>query len=191
MRRFLAGLGVLFLLLAGAGGAQAGAAAEYGNLAWTIEPLTLFEGPGSAYDVTGSVDEAVRVRVERCQKLWCQIRTSGDRGWVPLHHLSFGKHPRGPLTGPRLNYASGGPGTVCFYEGHDFTGASLCGKSGFVVRDLLLLDLDNRYSSVAIEGNVSVLVCRDRFFLNYCERVTESGNLQGFLDNNVSSIRVY
>jgi hypothetical protein len=45
---------------------------------------------------------------------------------------------------------------------------------------------------VTIEGNISVLLCRDRFFTNYCERVNESQErLHGFLDNNVSSFHIY
>jgi hypothetical protein len=114
------------------------------------------------------------------------------RGWVPRDSLSFGQEPRGPFTGPRLNYKYGGPGEICLYEGRNYTGAAVCMTSGTYVHDLLLLGTDNRYSSVSIEGNVSVTLCRDRDFASYCRRFNHSTpRLGAFLDNSVSSIRVH
>jgi hypothetical protein len=167
-------------------------ALQTGTPAWTLKALTLMEGPGNAYDVTGEVGAEARVYVDRCSKTWCQIQANGQRGWVDLYALAFGQEARPPLSGPELNLKKGGPGTVCLYEGSNFTGNSLCASSGFVVHDLLLTHEDNRYSSVQIEGNVSVLLCRDRNFKSYCVRVNESqSRLHGFLDNGVSSLRVY
>jgi uncharacterized protein YraI len=187
---------VLFRLAALAGlllacGATA-SAEETGTLAWTISDLTVYEGPGTAYDVLGGVPGKIHVRVDRCTYQWCQIHDASTHGWVWRDDLSFGTEPRGPFTGPILKYKSGGPGTVCLFEGHDYSGASICMHSGAVSRDLLLLHLDNRYSSVTVEGNVSVTLCRDRDFSSYCERVNESQpRLQGFLDNAVSSYWVH
>ena len=60
------------------------------------------------------------------------------------------------------------------------------------MRDLQLYGNNDVYSSVTIEGSASVLLCRDRYFTNYCERVNASQpELQGFLDNNISSVRIY
>lgn len=168
------------------------AAVQTGTPAWTLKPLTLMEGPGNAYDVTGEVEAEARVYVDRCSRQWCQIHSGHQQGWVDLYALAFGQEPRPPLSGPRLDLKKGGPGTICLYEGANFTGDSLCAGSGFVVHDLLLTRKDNRYSSVQIEGNVSVLLCRDRNFKSYCVRVNESqARLHGFLDNGVSSLRVY
>jgi hypothetical protein len=168
------------------------AAVETGTPAWSIAAATLFEGPGAEYDVVGDVDGKVRIYVERCSDRWCRIRAGGAHGWLSEDQVSFGRAPVGPFGGPQLNYKHGGPGTVCFYEGHDYSGASFCGDSGFVVHDLLLYHLDNRFSSVTIEGNVAVMACRDRDFKSYCERIDYSTPaLQGFLDNGVSSLRVY
>lgn len=187
MKQLLAGISALAFMCAGTGVSTA----QSGTPAWSIAPLTLMEGPGNAYDVTGHIDAEVRIHIDRCSKQWCHVHAGGESGWTDLYSIAFGAVARGPLTGPRLEYKSGGPGTVCLYEGRNQTGASFCGGSGFVVRDLLLFDVDNRYSSVSVEGNVSVLLCRDRDFHSYCERVNDSGNLQGFLDNNVSAMRVY
>ena len=167
-------------------------AVQTGTPAWTLKALTLMEGPGNAYDVTGEVGAEVRVYVNRCSKIWCQIQANGQLGWVDLYALGFGQEPKPPLSGPELNLKKGGPGTVCLYEGRNFTGNALCVGTGFVVHDMLLRREDNRYSSVQIEGNVSVLLCRDRHFKSYCVRVNESQErLHGFLDNAVSSMRVY
>lgn len=168
------------------------AQAQTGSPAWAIRTLVLMQGPGAAYDVVGEIPAESRIYVDRCSKLWCRVHAGGAGGWTDLASISFGQHPRGPFTGPRLNYKMGGPGTVCLYEGRNFTGASLCGETGFVVHDLLLLHADNRFSSVAIEGDVSVVLCRDRDFKSYCERINDSeAILHGFLDNNVTSVRVY
>ena len=167
-------------------------ALETGTPAWTISGATLFEGPGSAYDVTGDVGAEERVYVERCQKLWCKVRADTGRGWMSLADLAFGKEPKGPFTGPRLNFNTGNSGTVCLYTGRDYTGMSICGDAGFVVRDFLLYDADNQFASVAIEGDVSVMLCRDRFFQSYCQRISESkATLPAILINSVSSMRVY
>lgn len=188
MRAFKLILAALLL----AAGTLAAQALETGTPAWTTRPVTLLEGPGSAYDAVGDVEGEARIYVERCSKLWCQIRAGSVRGWADMAALSFGQEPKPPLSGPRLDYKSGGPGTVCLYEGHDFTGASVCHGTGFVAPDLLLYHADNAYSSVSIEGNVSVTLCRDRGFKSYCERINDSrSTLPGFLDNAVSSIRIY
>ena len=187
MKHILAALSALALLAFGSV-----AQAQMGSPAWSIRPLVLMQGPGAAYDVVGEIPAETRIYVQRCSKLWCNVRAGHSSGWTDLASISFGQEPRGPFTGPRLNYKAGGPGTVCLYEGRNFTGASICGKSGFVVHDFLLLRADNRFSSVAIEGNVSVVLCRDREFKSYCERINASeASLHGFLDNNVSSMRVY
>ena len=93
--------------------------------------------------------------------------------------------PLGPLTGPRLDYPTGG--TVCFFTGRNFTGESFCASTGTVIRDLLLRGHDNAFASVTV-GGASVTACRDRDFSSYCERIVEDqAALHGFLSRNVSS----
>ena len=167
-------------------------AAETGSPAWTLSDQSIYEGPGTEYNVLGSVPERVRVQVDRCTWRWCLIHGAEVRGWVYRGALTFGKNPNGPLSGPLLGYKSGGPGVVCLYEGRHYSGFAFCKESGAGTRDLLLYELDNVFSSVTIEGNVSVTLCRDRDFTSYCERVNESEPvLDGFLDNNVSSYQVH
>ena len=65
-------------------------------------------------------------------------------------------------------------------------------KSVYVMTDLLLVELDNTFSSVSIEGAASVTACRDRQFKSYCERIIESQPvLHGFLDDGVTSYHVW
>ena len=79
----------------------------------------------------GDVAAETRIYVERCTELWCRVRSGGLRGWADTAALTFGQEPNPPLSGPRLGYKSGGPGTVCLYEGRDFTGASICDCSAW------------------------------------------------------------
>ena len=165
------------------------AAIEVGTPAWLIDGQSLYEGPGVAYDVVGELGDETRIQVDRCTYRWCLLHAEGQRGWASRDNISFGQHPRGPLTGPRLNYGSGA--VVCFYEGRHFSGDYFCAKPGSVVHDLLLRDADNRISSVQVNGG-SVTLCRDRDFSSYCERIVEDqAVIHGFLDNNVSSYRVW
>jgi hypothetical protein len=170
----------------------AAAAVQTGTPAWSIRPLTLYEGPGTRYDVVGGVDGKIRLYVDRCSDRWCQIHVGGSRGWVSEHDLAFGREPVGPLAHAFLDFKGTGPGRVCFYEGRNFSGTPFCGGPGYEVRDLLLEHLDNRFSSVSIEGNVSVIACRDRDLKSYCVRINDSQPvLEGFLDNAVTSFRIY
>lgn len=182
----------IFALLALAALATPAAAAETGTPAWLINGTTLLEGPGTAYQAVGQLGDETRIHVDRCSVLWCNIHAEGVHGWVSLNNISFGQEPRGPLTGPRLNYPAGGPGTVCFYTGDNYSGTAYCNTTGFVVPDLLTYGRDNSFSSVSVEGNVSVTACRDRKFQSYCERIVESQPvLDGFLDDGVSSYRIW
>lgn len=179
----------LVFLLAGSAVASA---VETGTPAWTTNAVTLLEGPGSAYDLGGSIEAKTRIRVDRCQKLWCKVHVGRDSGWMELRYIAFGNVARGPLTGPRLNYPTGGPGTACFYTGSHMSGAAVCGGSGFAMRDLGPVALDNAIRSISISGNVSVMVCRDRFYRSYCQRfVADTHTLPGLLSGRISSFRVY
>ena len=190
MVRLGAAIGTALIWLAlFAGGAMAEGG---GTPAWTKNGVTLYEGPGTEYDVVGDLDGDIAIYVERCMPIWCRVRADGERGWMYRRAVSFGQTSRGPFQGPKFNWGSGGPGTVCLYTGANFSGEAVCSSTSFVMRDLLLYGKDDTFSSVTVEGNASVLLCRDRFFTNYCERIDESQErLHGFLDNNVSSVHIY
>ena len=191
MKQLVTALSSLVFLLFGASTALSGGV-QTGTPAWSIQPLILMEGPGYDYNVVGGIEGQVRIYVDRCSREWCRVHSGHEAGWTSLYAIAFGNVARGPLTGPRLNYKSNGPGLVCLYEGRNFTGASMCARAGTILKDLMLLGADNLFSSVTIEGNVSVDLCRDRGFHSYCERINDSEpRLHGFLDNHVSAVRVY
>ncbi|MHA6690028.1 peptidase inhibitor family I36 protein [Devosia sp. A449] len=187
MRRFLTALASLLTLLL-LSQAPAFAAPEVaGTHAWSRQPLVLYNGPGAQYAITGQLPALVAIKAMRCQKLWCLVDGAGGRGWTPKHGVAFGQPPGTP----RPPYA-GGSGSVCFYQGANYTGAALCVPSGRVIDDLALLGLDNSFASVKIDGPVSAAACRDRFFQSYCERITASQpTLDRYLRRALSSIRVY
>jgi hypothetical protein len=185
---FLAALAAILLLALGA----TAAAAQSGTPAWSKRPLVLMQGPGTEYKVVGEIEAEVRIRVDRCHKLWCHVHKGREAGWAKLYSIDFGEGPGGRYKFPKVGFNWGGPGQVCLYEGANFTGKSLCVKPGFRSRDLLLLGADNRFSSVRIEGRTSVLLCRDRDYVSFCIHYNDSQKrLHGFLDNNVSSVIVY
>lgn len=188
--RFLSPLFALLLLLAGT--SLASASSVVGTAGWTNVPVTLHAGPGAAYDVLGDVEGGLKIRVERCTVLWCQISTGKSHGWALMRDIGFGQQPGQWLIGQKFTAQRGGTGSVCFYEGRNFTGNSVCAKSGTVVHDLVLFHADNTISSVTVGDGVSVTVCRDRNLHSYCQVLTkDEGTLNGLLDNGISSYRVY
>ena len=64
---------------------------------WTNFSGTLYHGPGTQYDVTGSIEAGIRIRVDRCSRRWCLIHTNADRGWMSLDNISFGQGPWRPF----------------------------------------------------------------------------------------------
>ncbi len=190
LTRFFAPLFALILLLAGIG--VAGASSVTGTAAWTNVAVTLHTGPGANYPTLEQVDGGLRIRVLRCTVLWCEINARGVRGWASLEDIGFGQAPGRWLVGEKFTAERGGAGVVCFYEGRNFTGKSVCAGAGTVVRDLALYHADNTISSVSVGAGVSVTVCRDRKLHSYCEVLTkDSATLNGFLDNGISSYHVY
>ncbi len=190
-RRLILGAALVLLSVLPVGAVQPTGSAAWTTDGWTNFDGQLYSGPGTRYDVTGTVAAGIRVRVDRCSKLWCQIHTGHLRGWLPLYNLSFGQHPDGWFAGPRFPTKAGG-GTVCFYTGGGFTGASFCASSGHVYQDLALIGEDNAFASARIEGSASALVCRDRGFRSYCKIIDlDTRHLEGLLDHAISSIRIY
>jgi hypothetical protein len=192
LARFVLGAALALCLAAPAGAVPPTGSGGWTTDGWVSLSGTLYSGPGPRYDAAGSIDEGVRVRVDRCTHRWCQIHTADVRGWMSLDNLSFGQEPDGLFRGPKFATERGGPGQVCFFDGEGFSGDSFCADSGRVIRDLDLIGRDNRISSVEVGVGVSALVCRDRGFRSYCEIVDVSkGRIDGLLSNGISSVRVY
>jgi hypothetical protein len=181
---------VLFALLVLILGAAAPAMAidpGYGTPAWSRSSATLYEGPASNYRAVGAMQADRPVTVYRCSVTWCVVGNNRPEGWTQIRYLNFGVPPARLVKHP-----DNGPGQVCLFEGRNYTGASLCIGPHSGYSDLLLQQLDNRYTSIRVEGNVSAAVCRDRDFQSYCERVTVSQPVMNrHLVKGVSAIWVY
>lgn len=166
-----------------------------GSHGWSTSPLTLRNGPGTAYDVTGNIEADLAIRILRCQKLWCIVDGDGGRGWTSKDNISFGLTSTdwpGGINPAYGNHDMTGAGEICFYTGTNYTGSSLCLRPGQVYSDLALANLDNVFSSVQVTGTASAAACRDRFFQSYCERiVTSQPVLDRYLRRNLSSIRIH
>ena len=169
--------------------APAFALSEAGTHAWSSDALTLRDGPGFAYDVTGDIAADLPIKVLRCEELWCLVDGNGGRGWTSKQFVVFGLTSTDWPGGVNPDYPSGG--SICFYSGTNYTGSELCLNSGRVIDDLALLGLDNSFSSVRVNG-ASAAACRDRDFQSYCERIiADQPALDQYLRRALSSIRVY
>ena len=180
---FVLALGIATLFLP----VQAG---ELGSPAWVISDTDLRSGPGSRYPVIASATKGDALVIARCSSRWCLIASTD--GWLSIDGLSFGQEALGPFSGPKFNTGRGGPGQVCFFDGLNYSGNSVCQPSGGVARDLALLGWDNRIASISIDGSVSVNLCRDRNFASYCVLVDQSTpRLERLLLNAASSWQVW
>lgn len=182
--RFLTALAAILVFAA-----TAFAATESGTHAWSSDALTLRDGPGLAYDVTGDIAADLPIKVLRCEELWCLVDGDGGRGWTDKQNIVFGVTSADWPGGVNPDYPTGG--SICFYQGTNFAGSELCLGSGRVIHDLALLGLDNGFSSVKVNG-ASAAACRDRDFQSYCERIiADQPVLDQYLRRALSSIRVY
>lgn len=166
-------------------------AAQAGSPAWIITSSTLFSGPGTNYPAASdTVTQGQAVTVTRCSRRWCTL--AGSTGWLSIDDISFGQTASGPFSGPKLNIPRGSDGKVCFHDGINFSGTTICLPAGAVARDLVLWGWDNRISSVSISGDVTVNLCRDRNFSSYCILINkDTANLDRLLANAASSYQVY
>jgi Uncharacterized protein with a bacterial SH3 domain homologue len=172
--------------------APALAASEAGSHGWSREALVLRSGPGNHYDVSGQIPGEVAIKILRCQKIWCNVDGPGGRGWTYIGSLDFGKDPHWPLLDADNQWPDVSGGSMCFYEGTNFTGRSFCAGTGEVFLDLATWGWDNRIRSIEVVTPTSAAICRDRNLQSYCERiVTSQPSLDPLLSRNLSSIRVY
>lgn len=182
--RLLAAFSVMLFALA-----PAFALSEAGTHAWSSDPLTLRDGPGLAYAVTGDIAADLPIKVLRCEELWCLVDGDTGRGWTSKQFIVFGLTSTDWPGGVNPDYPTGG--SICFYSGTNYAGSELCMTSGRVIEDLALLGIDNAFSSVRVNG-ASAAVCRDRDFQSYCERIiADQPVLDQYLRRALSSIRVY
>lgn len=166
-------------------------AVEVHPRAWASAAF-LRAGPGGHYPVVGVLRAGDRNEVGRCQGDWCHVTIGGTSGWVHAAYLGDDGRIPGPFSGPRVDVGRGGPGRVCFHEGENFTGATVCHPSGFVASDLAHHGLDDRFRSITVEGNVSAQVCRDAHFQSYCALyVRSTPRLPLVLRGQVSSYRIW
>jgi hypothetical protein len=165
---------------------------EAGSHAWSREALLLRAGPGAAYAVSGEIPGEVQIKVLRCQNIWCLVDGPGGRGWTGNGAIDFGKDPHWPLFDADNQWPDLAGGSMCFYEGANYTGRSFCAGTGEVFPDLATWGWDNRIGSVEVITDTSAALCRDRDFQSYCIRIAQSQpRLDPFLVGNLSSIRVY
>lgn len=182
---------VLALLMLALPASQGFALSESGSHGWARKTLTLSKGPGPEYDIVGQIAEDSAIKVLRCQPLWCYVDGPGGRGWTDQYGISFGKDSSWPIFDRDRVYKDLTNGSMCFYEGTNYTGRSFCASTGQVFADLALWGWDNKISSIKVNGT-SAAICRDRDFHSYCERITESQPvINRYLRKNLSSIRVY
>ncbi|WP_101068869.1 SH3 domain-containing protein [Roseovarius salinarum] len=171
--------------------------------------LNVRAGPGTEYSVIDTLRAGEVVDMQDCRASgWCFVQHPGPDGWVSARYLTAA--PGIPLPGddcsfqlvigpdgPRFSITCGdrrfpGPGRdrACFYDGPDYTGEHYC--RGVGTQNVLGPRKNDRITSVRLFGDARVRLCADRHMGAFCRDLTTSeARLGPFLNNNVSSLRVY
>lgn len=144
-----------------------------------------YTGPGTHYDMSLSHTQGDTASVERCSNRWCLLADS--QSWISIDALSFGQHARAILTGPHFELGRENTGTVCFFDGHAYSGDSFCMDSGHVINDLDLFGWDNRISSVTVDEGTSAHLCRDIKLASHCVRIDQNISSLDWLSNDAAS----
>lgn len=174
--------------------------------------LNVRSGPGTGYAVVDTLHAGEVVTMSNCQpNNWCYITHPGPDGWVSGSYLAPTTLPGSDCTF-QLTFGSGGPsfsivcgdgpvlpgGTppppsgphACFYDGPNYTGDSFCRNLGLY--NSLPAAANDRITSVRVFNGAKVRLCENTNMGPFCRDVTGNENqLGGFLNNKVSSLRVY
>jgi len=82
LARLFAGVILALCLALPAAAVQPRGSAAWSDDGWASFSGNLYHGPGVQYPVTGHIVAGIRIRVDRCQALWCLIHTKGAIGWI-------------------------------------------------------------------------------------------------------------
>ncbi len=177
--------------------------------------LNVRSGPSSAYGVVDVLTPGEVVDATNCQPNgWCHITHPGPDGWVSSSFLTAapGAGSPGPDCRFELSLGPGGPrfdivcgdgpapgpapgptpatNRACFFDGPNFTGQNFCRTVGLY--SSLPPISNDRITSVQLHGSAKVRLCEHNNMGPFCrDVVTSVGQLGGFLNNKVSSLRVY
>lgn len=176
--------------------------------------VNLRSGPGTGYDVIGTVRRGEQVDVQQCQGSWCYIVKSGPDGWVSANYLSAGGSPVNPGqpsisfgfnigggNGPSVSIGVGNQpapqrppvivepsyGEVCFFDRTRQRGDSFCLEAGDSTRNLG--NWTDRISSISNPDGLEVQVCAETNYRD-CRTYTTSASSLGDFDDYIASVRV-
>ncbi|MBX3597470.1 MAG: SH3 domain-containing protein [Rhizobiaceae bacterium] len=81
MFRFLKGISAFFAL-------SASTLSAFAYVAYTTGNVNMRSGPGTTFEVLGTLSSGTQVDVNQCQNGWCYIRVGNLKGWVSDNYVS-------------------------------------------------------------------------------------------------------
>ena len=196
--------------------------ATFGAIAYAVDAATttalnLRSGPGTSYGVIDVLSSGEIVSIVECQGSWCYVSQAdgGPSGWVSSNYLTTAPDAPAPddpdcsfaLTfgpgGPSLSIVCGDadipvpvptptptPPRACLYKNTNYGGGGVCYGPGTI--NQLGANMNDKTSSVKLQGGATVRLCVNANLGGFCRNVTTNeAALGGLLNNRVSSIRVY
>lgn len=177
-------------------------------------------GPGPNYKVVDTLHPGEDVDIRKCTPSgrWCYIEHRGPNGWVytPLLRPVGGARIGRGSTANNCTFSIGpngfaltcGAGSisipapipvapvapvkrVCFYEGANYSGNSLCVNDGVDDPDLSGY-WNNRISSLKVSRGTRVSLCQNPNYSGFCNTFSSNVPYLGFaLNNKASSYRTW
>ncbi|MCD7060258.1 SH3 domain-containing protein [Pelagibacterium xiamenense] len=192
-------------------GLIASASAAFAYEAYATTALNVRSGPGTNYNVVGSLQANQVVEVVECNTSgsWCRIQAPNVRGWSSANYLrpiSNGtpSRPSEPEVGisvqtPNFSFSIGSgqrpgatppaSGRICFFENYNYSGRRFCVGYGDSDRSLGTF-WNNRIRSAEVEGDIAATICTGDDFRGQCAVIDRSVRSVGFLADEVSSYYV-
>lgn len=200
-------------------GVFAGMSGAFAYEAAATTALNVRSGPGTSFQVIGSLAANQVVNVAECNagNTWCRVEAANVRGWASARYLRplGSTPPTQPTQPPRPQPGNQGnvgisintpgfsfqigqgnqqpqpqpTGRICFYEDYDYAGRSFCVRNNEQSRSL-----DNfwndRVRSARVEGTLSATVCTNANYGGRCAVIDRSIRNLGMLADDISSYYV-
>lgn len=188
--------------------ATASAASAYE--AYATAALNVRSGPGTGYNVVGTLAANQVVDVVECNTTgnWCRVDAPNVNGWSSANYLrplsDRATRPAQPEVGvsietPNFSFSIGSgqrpgvtppaAGRICFFENYNQSGRRFCVGHGDSDRSLSTF-WNDRIRSAEVEGNIAVTVCTRDDFRGQCAVIDRSVRSIGFLADDISSYYV-
>jgi len=171
-------------------------------------------GPSTAYTILDTLHTGQAVNVTQCQGGWCYVEKPGPDGWVSGNYLQAAQGGNnngnsaaddaaaaaaiqifgtiaGAVVGNIVAPPPPPPPQICFFDGINYAGASICVAAGTTNNQLVGI-WNNSISSITVPAGSSATVCRNWNYGGTCRTYNaDIALIHPIVNNQVSSFQTF